>query len=430
MKGIKKAYAITDAKISFVSLVDKAANKKQFLVAKQENGKANFTTYGRIIKADQSHHYITGIVYEPMVEDSHGNYMTEEEITKAAHWFAKNGDKVDLQHSFESLDEVSVVETFIAKSDMEIEGEKITKGTWVMTVEVPEGDIWKAVEKGEVTGFSMGGVGIYSEEDVDIDNIEKSDKKSIMKRLIEGLIEGLGFEVVEKGAVKDKYSQRIKQNNFWTAYDVLESTLRKYDWSTDSYKYAENEEDIREALSDFNEIIVSLLTSTNITKSLYDSAKEEPAAIMKAGKTLSNKNRDTLQGICDNLSSFLNDFEDVKEPDDTKTIKKEEEELNAEEIQAIVVKAVASAVEPIQKKVEEITKEEGAVEPAGNAENVNQFTAEDVTTMVTSAVEKALEPINKALEPVLKSRALPGNLNNQPAPNVEKSEEHYMTGIL
>ena len=32
MSKIEKAYAITDAKISFVSLVDKAANKKQFLI--------------------------------------------------------------------------------------------------------------------------------------------------------------------------------------------------------------------------------------------------------------------------------------------------------------------------------------------------------------------------------------------------------------
>ena len=30
-KGLEKAYEITDAKISFVSLVDKAANKRQFL---------------------------------------------------------------------------------------------------------------------------------------------------------------------------------------------------------------------------------------------------------------------------------------------------------------------------------------------------------------------------------------------------------------
>ena len=52
-KGLKKAYEITDAKISFVSLVDKAANKRQFLLKKADDGKASFTTYGRIIKRTQ-----------------------------------------------------------------------------------------------------------------------------------------------------------------------------------------------------------------------------------------------------------------------------------------------------------------------------------------------------------------------------------------
>ena len=98
-KTIRNAYEITDAKISFVSLVDKAANKRQFLITKAENGKANFTSTGRIVKTDSATHHITGIVYEPLVEDSHGNYMTEAEITKAAYWFAKHGDQVDLQHS-------------------------------------------------------------------------------------------------------------------------------------------------------------------------------------------------------------------------------------------------------------------------------------------------------------------------------------------
>ncbi len=103
MPRIAKAYAITDAKISFVSLVNKAANKKQFLITKSENGAANFATFGRILKADADSHFVTGIVYEPMVEDTQGNYMTEEEITKAAYWFAKNGNQVDLQHCFEKL---------------------------------------------------------------------------------------------------------------------------------------------------------------------------------------------------------------------------------------------------------------------------------------------------------------------------------------
>ena len=117
-RSLRKAYEITDAKIQFVSLVDKAANKRQFLIKKEDGGKATFTTYGRIIKADADSHYVTGIVYEPMEEDSHGNFMTEEEITKAAYWYAKNGDQVDLQHSFEPLDGATVVETWIAKADL------------------------------------------------------------------------------------------------------------------------------------------------------------------------------------------------------------------------------------------------------------------------------------------------------------------------
>ena len=96
-KKIAKAYEISNARINFVSLVNKAANKHQFLIVKADDGNATFQTFGRIVKADTESHYVTGIVYEPMVEDSQGNYMTEEEIAKAAHWFMKNEGSVDIQ---------------------------------------------------------------------------------------------------------------------------------------------------------------------------------------------------------------------------------------------------------------------------------------------------------------------------------------------
>ena len=133
LASVEKATEIKNARIQFVSLVDKAANKRQFLLKKANDGKASFTTYGRIVKTDTENHYVTGIVYEPMEEDSHGDYMTEDEITKAAYYFAKNGDKVDLQHSFEPLDGATVVENWITKADFKIDNEEIRKGTWLMT---------------------------------------------------------------------------------------------------------------------------------------------------------------------------------------------------------------------------------------------------------------------------------------------------------
>ena len=65
MWSLKKAYEIKDAKIQFVSLVDKAANKRKFLIKKEAGGRATFTTYGRIVKADAENHYVTGIVPFP-----------------------------------------------------------------------------------------------------------------------------------------------------------------------------------------------------------------------------------------------------------------------------------------------------------------------------------------------------------------------------
>ena len=183
MPKIAKAYAITDAKISFVSLVDKAANKKQFLITKSEDGAANFATFGRILKADADSHFVTGIVYEPMVEDTQGNYMTEEEITKAAYWFAKNGNQVDLQHCFKKCDGAEVVESYVAKCDMEIEGETIKKGTWLMTMEITDSDVWDSIQKGDITGFSMGGVGVYSEEDVELPVEKQEEPKGLFRKL-------------------------------------------------------------------------------------------------------------------------------------------------------------------------------------------------------------------------------------------------------
>lgn len=436
MPKIAKAYAITDAKISFISLVNKAANKKTFLITKSENGSANFSTYGKILKADADSHFVTGIVYEPMVEDTQGNYMTEEEITKAAYWFAKNGNAVDLQHCFEKCEGATVVESYVAKCDMEIEGEQVKKGSWVMTMEITDNDVWDAIQKGDLTGFSMGGVGAYSEEDVDLSVVKKTDEpKGIFKKLAKAM----GFDVVEKGAVKDKFVQRVKEDNFYTAWYALKSTLEGnyFNPATNSweYGYSSDENTIRDALTDFNDIVTQLLSSDqSIVKSLEKAAKEQPEKVEKAGKSLSSKNLSALKGIYDTLGSFLSEFAE-EEPSTTNTVKKEDEDMTHEEVQKIVGEEVAKAMDPIAKQLEAIAKgdngtaptEGGTETPVGNEE----ATPEDVSETVAKAVEKAMEPIKQQLEVIRKARALPSNLNDSHSEDVQKSdEEHYLHGII
>ncbi|WP_206458697.1 XkdF-like putative serine protease domain-containing protein [Anaerovorax sp. IOR16] len=440
MSQIKKAFEITDAKISFVSLVDKAANQKQFLITKSKNkDERGFATLGKIVKSDSELHHITGVVYEPLVKDAHDNYMTEEEIQKAAYWFAKNGDKVDLQHDFEECDSCTVVETWVAKADFSIEDELITKGTWLMTVEIADDDIWEKVEKKEITGFSMGGVGKYSTEDVDVSSIEKGanvkmedkEKKGIFKQLAEMM----GFSVVEKGAMADEYNERIKSSNFWEAINTLTSLIAKgrWDYRTDRYVYdfEEDEENLKEVLTDFSNIITDILSQKSITKALLETAPQKP--ITKAGKKMSGKNQQKLTEIMESLSAFAEEFK----------MDEEETEVKKDEIQKMIDEAVTKALNPTQVQ---------ASEPEVD------ITGESITKMVEAAVAKATAPtsepasslnpepsagpvgeeqiekmisatIEKALAPILKAKGIPSNLNAEGEP-IEKNESHYLTGIL
>ena len=385
---IEKAIEISEAKIHFVSLVDKAANKRQFLITKAADGQAHFSTLGKILKVDESTHYATGIVYEPLVEDAHGNFMTAGEIQKAAYWFAKNGDEVDLQHSFEAVDGVTVVETYIAPCDMEINGQAVVKGTWIMTAEVQNDAVWEKVQKGEVTGFSMGGVGQYSETETDL--TESVEKRGVFKKLA-GLF---GFDIVEKGEMKDAYEKSAKVSNFWNAFYALEDILRKYNWQTDHYEFISDEAIIREVLTEFSAIVTEILAAPNIVKALG------PEPVEKAGQ---------------------------------KKNKQEEIELNKTEIQTLVEESIKKALEGT------------APTPETTPETETPLTKETVQKMVADAIQKALAPtdepltveavakmvevaVAKAVEPVLKARGLSSNLNDEKT--VEKSDQHFLAGII
>ena len=443
MWSLKKAYEIKDAKIQFVSLVDKAANKRKFLIKKEAGGRATFTTYGRIVKADAENHYVTGIVYEPMTEDSHGNFMTEAEITKAAYYFAKNGSKVDLQHSFEPMDGATVVESWIAKADFDIGGETIKKGTWLMTVEVADESVWEGIEKGDITGFSMGGLGNYSEEDVELDKVSKQEATTERKGLLQKLANSLGFELIEKGAMADQYAMRSKCSQFWDCLNTFEAIVHHYNPMTDRYEFEKDESKVREALEEFNSIMTEILTSgQNLAEPL---AKSMP--VEKAGRKMSGKNFEALKGIYESLGTFINAFEDKadeappadeqQQDPENQPDEKEDEEVKKSEVETIVGNAVSAAVS-------KALGDEAAKKEDDKLEKAEEVTPELIEQLVEKAVAKAMEPkedpisleqvqemitkaVNSAVEPVLKSKGLPTAMET-----VEKGEEkqHYLHGIL
>ena len=439
---VEKATAISDARIEFVSLVDKAANKRKFLITKAEGDNAEFTVSGRIIKTDAKNHYVTGIVYEPMTEDTDHNFMTEEEITKAAHIFLKSGKGVDLQHNFKKFDNASVVESWIAKAAFTIGDENVKAGSWLMTIEINDSDIWNKIEKGEITGLSMGGVGVYNEEDVELDKINNNVEKGSggKKGLLKQMAEAFGMHIVEKGKVAELYENKSKESLFWNAFTALESTLKIYDPNTGCYTYESDEAKIRESLEDFSGIITSLLSSKDPIAE--DIQKGEP--ISKAGKAISSKNKETLKGIYENLGSFLSTFEEEQEePGDDEN--KEGKKVTKNEVEKIVEEAVKKAVhtaepditalpiEVVEKSAITLTQNdldkmiEKSIAKAIKANEQPPKDEEVTPDNIEELIEKA---VNKAMEPIFKSAGVPSNLNNSSGVSKSSENTHYLHGIL
>jgi len=161
----------------------------------------------RIIRKTDAQRYTLGIVYEPNVVDTQGDWSTAEEIEKACYGFmrlmqgkgklvkaamqllgavakaaetgetvrldvtglaeeiAKAGGPINDMHAVDFEGETpDVVQCYIAPTDFDEGDQHITKGTWLMGVVWPE-DYFAKIQSGERTGYSMEGQGRRVEED-------------------------------------------------------------------------------------------------------------------------------------------------------------------------------------------------------------------------------------------------------------------------
>lgn len=150
---------------------------------------------GKILEKDASRRYTLGIVYAPHDPDTDDEFTDEAELEKAAWDFMRElqgrGEAakaaVDLVKEIcelgqddglvtveatpeleeivkrgvnamhlEDLQDAEVVESYLAPVDMEIDGQKVSKGTWLVGI-VWDHESFKKIETGEWTGYSMGG---------------------------------------------------------------------------------------------------------------------------------------------------------------------------------------------------------------------------------------------------------------------------------
>ncbi|MGE7168739.1 XkdF-like putative serine protease domain-containing protein [Bacillus altitudinis] len=275
---------LINAKITHVSYVDKAANQKQFFFVKSEKENDFQKEIKVIAKADDAQRLVYGIVYEPNVADAHRDYMTPEEIEKAAHGFLKDAREIDKQHDFQG-GVGEVVESYIAPSDFEMGGEVIKKGSWVLVTKASD-EIWEQIQKGEITGYSMAGTADIGKQERE----PASDEKGLFSLL---------KNFFSKGEVKNKYDKGHMRREFWAAQDALNSVLFKWDSYTD--EDLENDPDkVRSALQDFVEITQEIL----LTDDLAVIQTDPPEEVAKAGRKFSAANLTELKNAREPLSTI------------------------------------------------------------------------------------------------------------------------------
>jgi hypothetical protein len=120
----------------------------------------------RVIKVanPKDERYVLGVVLEPETEDSQKDIYSAEEIRQAAHKFMEAYGSIGLMHKVALGGRVAILESWIAPCDFDLNGQHVKKGTWMLAIRVKDDDLWDAVKKGELTGFSIGGSAIRRPE--------------------------------------------------------------------------------------------------------------------------------------------------------------------------------------------------------------------------------------------------------------------------
>lgn len=117
------------------------------------------------------------VVYEPLVKDAHGEWMSEETIAEACDNFNQNLEKgvvnANLFHLKET-DAFTIESTWVQKEfDVKViqTGEVIKAGTWVAKLKYNDETLWDLKKQGILGGVSIGGRGVVNQKTGEITNV-------------------------------------------------------------------------------------------------------------------------------------------------------------------------------------------------------------------------------------------------------------------
>lgn len=117
------------------------------------------------------------VVYEPLVKDAHGEWMSEATIEKACENFNKNLEKGIVSPNLFHLKETDAftIESTWVQKELDVKvvqtGEVIKAGTWIAKIKYNDEALWDLKKQGVIGGVSIGGRGMIDSTTGEITNV-------------------------------------------------------------------------------------------------------------------------------------------------------------------------------------------------------------------------------------------------------------------
>jgi len=220
------------------------ANQKGFVVkaasGKAYKGRGSSVKFKSVTKGRLGRLIVT--LMEPEVKDAQGDFYTAEEIQKACDHFSKHGmvGRNDINHNNHPIDDFSVAENYILKTEDRTHFPDTRVGAWVQVLKCDDLDsaLWKKVEKGDFNGVSIYGraddynntnetLKAIRDEIAGLRDLQKSLKDADREAELESAIDELESKVLRLESGIDDGGLREAVKSIEKSLDNMSSTMSR-----------------------------------------------------------------------------------------------------------------------------------------------------------------------------------------------------------
>ncbi len=140
-----------------LKMIDEAAETSRERAQKAVDANGVIEHKAKICKIDVEERLVYGVVLEPDSFDSQDDTISGEEIKKTSHNYMMENMNLGFMHSHLINHAASIVESYLAPQDMQLNDELVKKGAWILVTKIANDELWGMIKRGEITGYSIGG---------------------------------------------------------------------------------------------------------------------------------------------------------------------------------------------------------------------------------------------------------------------------------